>query len=1144
MVWFAALQDLSPMSAQSPAVGEDSSEWATAVWENVSSAGTQAACASLEAMLPQDPWEDQEDRVARLGCVRAPHSASADKLKAAAVDWPKQVPSSLMASFFSRRRTGSHKHGQRSRGLSKTSDEDDSPKTWEATFTMVSPLSALPVNSSAFRSLVRSSFCFPAFFGVVAHRRISEQARADGARREHALVVAAASWRARCIEELASIARNPSEIVESSYPNRAELTSGDGSSGVRRAATRLLNWLAGAEGESVALAAATTILISPQALVRFGAVRLGDALASRAINAFEEFRSTASESSGCATPIVPAGEESSKQCHRGLESSRPFSDVSMGTQTEEAFCSSQTDLTAGFSMEHPSESHERQTPIGSLVNLRDVVALSPLQLSKLGEWLHLVSAGIVTKRGVVPRRTGGEIDTQPFGFPLNTAFDKTFFPEEHLRTAAPDIAEALLLYALSWERQWAEAEWESDMFDATDPAATPVRPVGSGVTLLSSGGAMCGGRRFLGPRSGSYGTPGTNGTRLGTKLTSPLSLVMEEASVSFLEVLRWWSPSLHTAARPARVLHLLREPVVTTPLASCAALADRVRLGMSELVVEHARAALGDLHASLCSQYCSVVRGAHMRSTSSSDSGPHIDSGEPSTAIVSPVVSAVSAPQPGHRRGPSFGTAVEDITLPHAAAVPTSRSVGSVLLLNSSAEMTRGGLHNERSRIGHMVRAALSSEVDSVVLHSQASDDFIDLFASEDVIRKSKSGPLSFEGVSPTGTDGESSPVRIHSLGPLRSRFRGHSSSDLPASLLKPWGSAAVGPTAPSPAHWSNPLHAHMDLSSLGGLAVTCERAAWPLARRVISMREIRPLVEALVDRHPDLHPLRTHAIARTRYVTAVVSSLVCSLHGHTRSDVSEGEILESNVSEAFYLCATESLDKVTPFAPAHVASLSAAFDRLDRRRCGTFGLAEARETWERWLAKGPPRASRPAPFVVPLECVERALKGFARPLASGERDRFCFEDFVFFELAQRDAMANTSIEYWHRILDIDGDSKLGRLDIECSYDNRIWGMRDLAPDPSEAIAPDASHALLQLVDLLRSTLVRNRSRSGHPPERSAHSLSDTAGSRGQELCGMKGVSLTAYAIRKAAAGPRVFDILLRTVGACTLESAPAHAAD
>ena len=53
------------------------------------------------------------------------------------------------------------------------------------------------------------------------------------------------------------------------------------------------------------------------------------------------------------------------------------------------------------------------------------------------------------------------------------------------------------------------------------------------------------------------------------------------------------------------------------------------------------------------------------------------------------------------------------------------------------------------------------------------------------------------------------------------------------------------------------------------------------------------------------------------------------------------------------------------------------------------------------------------------------------------------YYDFVWFLISEEDKRNPTSIEYWFRILDLDGDGVLSMYELEYFYNEQIEQMRD-----------------------------------------------------------------------------------------------------
>jgi Ca2+-binding EF-hand superfamily protein len=68
----------------------------------------------------------------------------------------------------------------------------------------------------------------------------------------------------------------------------------------------------------------------------------------------------------------------------------------------------------------------------------------------------------------------------------------------------------------------------------------------------------------------------------------------------------------------------------------------------------------------------------------------------------------------------------------------------------------------------------------------------------------------------------------------------------------------------------------------------------------------------------------------------------------------------------------------------------------------------------------------------------ERVFSQAGRPFTSGVPGRMGYEDFVWFILSEEDKTTETSLEYWFRCVDLNGDGKLtpDELIVSRSADN------------------------------------------------------------------------------------------------------------
>jgi DNA-binding response OmpR family regulator len=234
----------------------------------------------------------------------------------------------------------------------------------------------------------------------------------------------------------------------------------------------------------------------------------------------------------------------------------------------------------------------------------------------------------------------------------------------------------------------------------------------------------------------------------------------------------------------------------------------------------------------------------------------------------------------------------------------------------------------------------------------------------------------------------------------------------------------------------------------------------------------LEPLLQALVDSHPDLTKARDDPVMRWSYYTVVVTSLICSLHGQRSGRISFPELRGSNLVDAFHLVASQSTRHVLPFSISYfeeayntwTAALHAAGDAavsVDDSLNGAGAMAFNTTPFGRRIGF---TTSTLLPLHVLAQCSRngempmltpyiwrRIGAGAARPLTNpgcfdmdqDERDSgrkeamVSFPEFVWLWLAGRDRMGDTALGYWFRCLDADDDGYITYSDLLLAYRGR-----------------------------------------------------------------------------------------------------------
>lgn len=423
--------------------------------------------------------------------------------------------------------------------------------------------------------------------------------------------------------------------------------------------------------------------------------------------------------------------------------------------------------------------------------------------------------------------------------------------------------------------------------------------------------------------------------------------------------------------------------------------------------------------------------------------------------------------------------------------------------------------------------------------------------------------------------------------------WRNHQDRKRRLSLLQNGGQSSCGATTPAPAAatTASPEDLNPELISVadfvrfcaacpsGGPACTDRRSRfWDLVaghdadgstKRHLTYEDLSLVVSALVDHHPDLEPLRASPVLRNAYITAVLTSVFCSLHGQRGSSISFAEFRGSNLVEAFYLVSTSPTKNVLPFSVDFFIELCIIFDILKQqgRALGAYnnplfadafssdGRAAGSRPGQQGLSRStsnegtggmsgnanvnsgfagtagtgataaaspaapsavffgapppdgyitkialathgipvlpPPPAnknsnnnpeamalqqpiSQPPKDRVSRFVLDRAFAGVPRPLQSKIPNAMTFADFVWYILAERDRMFDTSMHYWFKCVDIDDDGYLSAADVARVYTAKM-----------RAQAQGAASAAIG---------------SAHSPSNASNSPSVTTGNRGRRI--------------------------------------------
>ena len=101
--------------------------------------------------------------------------------------------------------------------------------------------------------------------------------------------------------------------------------------------------------------------------------------------------------------------------------------------------------------------------------------------------------------------------------------------------------------------------------------------------------------------------------------------------------------------------------------------------------------------------------------------------------------------------------------------------------------------------------------------------------------------------------------------------------------------------------------------------------------------------------------------------------------------------------------------------------------------------------------------------FSLTSRVVERVMEGRGRPFIAGQSGRMGYEDFVVFLMSEVDKSSDTSVDYWFRCLDLDGDGVIAAYELEYYFEEQARRIQQLSQE--DVLFTDV---LCQLNDMIK----------------------------------------------------------------------------
>ncbi|XP_006907283.1 serine/threonine-protein phosphatase 2A regulatory subunit B'' subunit alpha isoform X1 [Pteropus alecto] len=218
-----------------------------------------------------------------------------------------------------------------------------------------------------------------------------------------------------------------------------------------------------------------------------------------------------------------------------------------------------------------------------------------------------------------------------------------------------------------------------------------------------------------------------------------------------------------------------------------------------------------------------------------------------------------------------------------------------------------------------------------------------------------------------------------------------------------------------------------------------------------LEQEDFIPLLQDVVDTHPGLTFLKDAPEFHSRYITTVIQRIFYTVNRSWSGKITSTEIRKSNFLQTLALLEEEEdINQITDyFSYEHFYVIYCKFWELDNDHDLCISQADLSRYNDQALSN---------------RIIERIFSGaVTRGKTVQKEGRMSYADFVWFLISEEDRRNPTSIEYWFRCMDVDGDGVLSMYELEYFYEEQCERMEAMG------IEPLPFHDLLcQMLDLVK----------------------------------------------------------------------------
>ncbi|NXA46816.1 P2R3B phosphatase, partial [Nothocercus julius] len=211
------------------------------------------------------------------------------------------------------------------------------------------------------------------------------------------------------------------------------------------------------------------------------------------------------------------------------------------------------------------------------------------------------------------------------------------------------------------------------------------------------------------------------------------------------------------------------------------------------------------------------------------------------------------------------------------------------------------------------------------------------------------------------------------------------------------------------------------------------------------------PFLQDVVNSHPGLSFLKEASEFHSRYITTVVQRIFYTVNRSWSGKITCNELRKSNFLQNVALLEEEAdINQLTEyFSYEHFYVIYCKFWELDTDHDLYIDRKDL---------------ARHNDHAISNRMIERIFSGaVTRGRKAQKEGKISYADFVWFLISEEDKKTPTSIEYWFRCMDLDGDGALSMYELEYFYEEQCQKLDNMAIEPLPF-----EDCLCQMLDLVK----------------------------------------------------------------------------